>query len=59
MLVLAVLFLSLLGLAEDESVVANHDPAADLYLKVQLPRAVKISKLKAGDLVHGTLSRDV
>jgi hypothetical protein len=32
---------------------------SDLYLKVRLPNAIKLSKLKPGDVVQGSLSRDV
>lgn len=32
---------------------------AGLYVKVQLARSLKLSKLKAGEVVEGTLSRDV
>jgi hypothetical protein len=30
-----------------------------IYVKVQLPSRIKLSKLKSGDLVEGTLARDV
>ena len=34
-------------------------PSASLYLKVQLPKSAKVSALKAGDMIEGTLARDV
>lgn len=46
-------------LAADE--LAANTPSVDsgLYVKVLLPKAVKMSKLKPGDVVDGSLSRDV
>src|SRR5258708_5467296 len=41
----------------DASPASSADPG--LYMKVQLPRRIKLSKLKPGDLVEGTLARDV
>jgi hypothetical protein len=42
---------------------SQASPAASanpgLYVKVQLPSRIKLSKLKAGDVVEGTLARDV
>lgn len=52
---------STLGLAADEP--AAHPqiatPDSDLYIKVLLDNPVKLSKLKPGDAVEGSLSRDV
>src|SRR5258708_28475816 len=41
----------------DASPASSADPG--LYVKVQLPRRIKLSKLKPGDVVEGTLARDV
>ena len=43
-----------LCMAEDETT-----PKPGLYVKVQLAKPVKMSKLKPGDVVEGSLSRDV
>jgi len=46
----------------DEPATAKQNaapPAASLYLKVQLKNPLKVSKLKPGDTVEGSLSRDV
>ncbi len=46
----------------DEPATAKQNPAsssASLYLKVQLKSPLKVSKLKPGDTVEGSLSRDV
>src|ERR1019366_5385351 len=50
-----------LGRAADDPFLAAPQPAADpgLYLKVLLSRPVRISKLKPGDVVEGSLSSDV
>jgi hypothetical protein len=48
--------LSTLCLAADEEATA---PDLSLYLKVQLPAAIKMSKLKPGEVVRGKLARDV
>ena len=41
----------------DASPASSADPG--LYVKVQLPGRIKLSKLKPGDVVEGTLARDV
>jgi len=46
----------------DEPATGKQNPAspsASLYLKVQLKSPLKVSKLKPGDTVEGSLSRDV
>jgi hypothetical protein len=46
----------------NDSATENQNPAspsASLYLKVQLKSPLKVSKLKPGDTVEGSLSRDV
>ena len=50
-----------LGHAADNPTGAAPPPRADsgLYLKVRLARPVRMSKLKPGDVVEGTLSRNV
>ncbi len=50
-----------LGHAADNPTGAAPPPGADsgLYLKVRLARPVRMSKLKPGDVVEGTLSRNV
>ncbi len=47
--------------ADDPPVRAQDSGAAmsGLYLKVRLSKTLRLSKLKAGDLVEGTLARDV
>jgi len=45
--------------AADEIVSKAHSSVQGLYLKVQLPGNLKMSKLKPGDVVAGTLARDV
>jgi hypothetical protein len=49
------------GCAGDDPSLAAPQPAADsgLYLKVLLSHPVRMSKLKPGDLVEGSLSSDV
>ena len=49
------------GCASDDPSLAAPQPAADpgLYLKVLLSHPVRMSKLKAGDVVEGNLSTDV
>jgi len=37
----------------------TSDSSLSLYLKVQIPAALKMSKLKPGEVVRGNLSRDV
>jgi hypothetical protein len=43
--------------ATDEA--AGAAPGSSLYIKVQLNRPLKLSKLKPGDVVEGSLARDV
>ena len=59
MLAAGISFASTLCQAADE--IASKAPLSKqgLYMKVQLARNLKMSKLKPGDVVAGTLSRDV
>ena len=43
----------------DASQLASSASASDLYLKVQLTRAPKFYSLRAGDMLDGSLTRDV
>jgi hypothetical protein len=47
--------------ADDRSSTAQGDAAADsgLYIKVRLSNPIKLSKLKSGDILQGSLSGDV
>lgn len=45
--------------AFDESAEQGQDANSGFYVKVQLEHPVKMSKLKPGDVVEGTLARDV
>jgi hypothetical protein len=45
--------------AADEAPAAIPSASSGLYLKVQLDHPVKLSKLKAGDIVEGRLARNV
>lgn len=47
--------------ADDSSANGQHPapPDSGLYLKVQLSKPVKMSRLKPGDVIEGNLSRDV
>lgn len=45
--------------ADKASTKSSLQNEAGLYVKVQLARQVKFSKLKAGEVVEGTLARDV
>jgi hypothetical protein len=58
---LAILFLAATVCASDQPANSTASLAASsgLYVKVQLNAPVKFSKLKPGDLVEGTLARDV
>ena len=48
-------------LAADDASAPKRPPSGEsgLYVKVQLPSAVKLSKLKTGDVIEGILARDV
>jgi hypothetical protein len=45
--------------AEDKAVRPEASASGGLYLKVQLETPLKLSKLKPGDIVEGSLARDV
>ena len=45
--------------ADEASTKSSPQNEAGLYVKVQLARRVKFSKLKAGEIVEGSLARDV
>ena len=54
--------ISALCLASDEPAASPQNPTPTnpgLYIKVQLPGPVKLSKLKPGDVVEGSVARDV
>ncbi len=50
-----------LGWSADDPSITTPKPATGpgLYLKVRLARPVRMSKLKPGDVVEGSLTRDV
>jgi hypothetical protein len=52
---------SVICLAEESPANAREltSPSSSLYVKVQLDRPLKLSKLKPGDVVEGKLARDV
>jgi hypothetical protein len=47
------------GFAADEPAQSAASASSSLYVKVQLNSPIKLSKLKPGDVVEGTLARDV
>ena len=57
--VLACTAASAWGLTDDASASRPATADSSLYVKVQLAHPVKISKLKPGEMVEGSLSRDV
>ena len=58
---LAVLLLGGVSLcfAADETAADPNSTNSSLYVKVQLSNSLKLSKLKAGDVIRGNLARDV
>jgi hypothetical protein len=50
---------SVISQATDQSPAAIPSANSELYLKVQIDHSVKLSKLKAGDVVQGKLVRNV
>jgi hypothetical protein len=62
LLAVAIVALPIFSLADDDKPAAAQNPPSaqpGLYVKVQIAEGIKLSKLKPGDLVEGSLARNV